>query len=117
MESKIVIFESGIEDGIMSNNAKFYDKNLSQEEINKIFLRNRIIFGKKYGIDGQKIYRATQKNDNNNLDYEDGKYIVIDVNQDLKDTWYEILEADILLLPKNSKKIALAIKWQTAQLS
>lgn len=108
MESKIVIFESGIEDGIMSNNAKFYDKSLSQEEINKIFLRNRITFGKKYGIDGQKIYRATQKNDDNNLDYGDGKYIVIDINQDLKDAWYEVLEADILLLQKNSKKIALA---------
>lgn len=108
MESKIVIFESGVEDGIMSNNPKFYDKSLSQEEINKIFLENRLTFGKKYDIDGRKIYKATQKNDNSKLDYKDGKYIVLDINKNSLDAWYEKLEADILILPQNDKKIALA---------
>lgn len=108
MESKIVIFESGVEDGIMSNNAKFYDKNTSQEKINQVFLEKRMNFGKKYNIDGRKIYRATQKSDINNLNYKDGKYLVLDTNQETKDAWYERLETDILILPQNNKKIALA---------
>ena len=37
MDSKIKIFETGIKDGIMSRNKKFYNKNLTQPEINKIF--------------------------------------------------------------------------------
>lgn len=108
MESKILIFESTIKDGIMSNNPKFYDSDLSQSEIDKIFLEKRIAFGKKYHIDGRKIYRATQKNEQNHLDYDDGKYIVLDVNNTLKDYWYEKLEADILILPLNNNKISLA---------
>ncbi len=108
MESKIVIFESGVKDGIMSNNAKFYDRSLPQAEIDKIFLENRVLFGKKYDIDGRKIYRATQKNENNQLDYKDGKYIVLDINKDTKDAWYEVLEADVLILEQNDKKVSLA---------
>lgn len=108
MRSNITIFESGVEDGIMSNHPKFYDGSLSEEKIDKIFLENRITFGKKYNIDGKKIYRATQKNENNQLDYKDGKYLVIDINKEVKDAWYENLEADILILPKNNKKLSLA---------
>ena len=36
MKSQIEIFETGIKDGIMSKNKKFYKENLTQEEINKI---------------------------------------------------------------------------------
>ena len=33
MKSQIKIFETGILDGVMSRNKKFYDENLTQEEI------------------------------------------------------------------------------------
>lgn len=108
MKSKIIIFESGISDGIMSNNKKFYPENLSQDEINKIFLETRIKFGKKYRIDGKKIFRATQKNSINKLEYPDGQYLVLDPNTITEDAWYESLIADIIILPYNTKKIVLA---------
>ena len=47
LRTQIKIFETGIEDGIMSRNKKFYKENLSQEEINKIFLNTRISVAKK----------------------------------------------------------------------
>ncbi len=108
MESKIIIFESGISDGIMSNNKKFYPDNMSQEEINEKFLKTRIEFGKKNNIDGKKIYRATQKNTINNLEYPDGQYVVLNPNKITEDAWYEQLEADIIILPNNDKRIVLA---------
>lgn len=108
MESKIVIFESGVEDGIMSNNKKFYPENFSQQNIDEEFLENRIKFGKKQQIDGTKIYRATQKNSFNNLEYPDGKYLVLDLNMNSVDAWYEKLIADIIIMPYNNKKIVLA---------
>lgn len=108
MESKIIIFESGVSDGIMSNNKKFYKENLSQDTIDKVFLKNRINFGKKHQIDGKKIFRATQKNNINKLEYPDGQYLILDPNTITEDAWYEKLVADIIILPYNTKKIALA---------
>lgn len=109
MESKIKIFESKIEDGLMSNNKKFYPKEMSQEEIDSVCLQNRIEFAKKHNIDGKKIYRATQKNTINKLEYQDGKYLVVDSeNITSEDAWYYKLVADILILPYNNKKIGLA---------
>jgi len=109
MERKIEIFESKIQDGIMSNDKIFYPNNLNQKQIDTIFLEKRIEFGKKLGIDGKKIYRATQKNNINKLEYPDGKYYVINPEKDTaEDYWYLKLEADILILPYNAKKIAVA---------
>lgn len=108
MESKIIIFESGVSDGIMSNNKKFYNNDMSQEEIDKVFLEKRIEFGKKNNINGTKIYRATQKNSINKLEYPDGQYLVLDSNNITEDAWYESLIADIIIMPYNTKKIALA---------
>ena len=42
MESKITIFESDIEDGVMSRNKKFYKEDITLDEINKVFLNIRI---------------------------------------------------------------------------
>ena len=45
MESKIVIFETGIKDGIMSKNPKFYEDNISEEERIEIFHQRRLNLG------------------------------------------------------------------------
>ena len=73
MKSQIKIFETGLLDGVMSRNKKFYDENLTQEEINRIFKTTRISIGKRYGFNGLKIIQALQKNENNNLSYPDGE--------------------------------------------
>ena len=53
MKSQIKIFETGIEDGIMSRNKKFYDEGLSQNEINTYFYKTRQKIGEKYGFKGE----------------------------------------------------------------
>ena len=108
MKSQIMIFETGIEEGIMSRNKKFYSDNLSQEQINKLFLDTRIKIGKKYGFDGYKIFQALQKTDTNNITYQDGKYIVLnEKNMKCKDYWYEQLPADILIITNQYKNIVV----------
>ena len=62
MKSQIEIFETGIKDGIMSKNKKFYKENLTQEEINKIFLETRLKFAKKYN---SKLIEASMKDHRN----------------------------------------------------
>lgn len=107
MESKIKIFESGISDGIMSRNQKFYLEK-SQEEIEKAFLETRLKLGKKYGFDGKKIVQALQKNDNNNVSYPDGTYVVLnDKYFQKEDYWYEQIPTDILLLKEEYKNIVV----------
>lgn len=108
MKSNIVIFESGICDGIMSRNKKFYDENLSQDEINRRFLETRINLGKKYHFDGKKIFQSQQKSEQKPLNYPDGAYIVLDEKHMQKeDFWYEKLAADILILSKQYPHVVL----------
>ncbi len=108
METKIKIFETGIKNGIMSRNKKFYPENITIEEINKIFLETRLNIGKEYGFDGKKMFQALQKTENNNIEYEDGKYHVInkdDVNND--DLWFVEIPADILIISKEFPNIVV----------
>ena len=108
MESKITIFESGIEEGIMSRNKKFYPEGTSIDEINKIFLQVRENLGKKHGFDGKKIFQALQKTDTNDVEYEDGTYHIInddDINNE--DLWYVDLPADILIISEKYKNIVV----------
>lgn len=108
MKSKIKIFESGIIDGVMSRNKKFYSEEMTQEEITKKFLETRIKLGKKYGFNGKKIFQAFQKSKNNNIEYKDGTYHIIkeeDINN--KDLWYVELPADILIISENFKNIVV----------
>lgn len=106
MDSQIKIFETGIEDGIMSRNKRFYNQNLTQEKINEIFLKTRQKIAKKYGINGLHMFQALQKSPNNNLNYKDGKYLVItEKNMEKKDYWYEELPADILIISNKYKNI------------
>lgn len=106
MKSQIEIFETGIKDGIMSKNKKFYKENLTQEEINKIFLETRLKFAKKYNLNGLHIFQALQKTPLNKLNYPDGKYIVIsEENMAKEDYWSEELPADILIISNKYKNI------------
>lgn len=108
MKSQIKIFETGKKEGIMSRNKKFYSDELSQEEINKIFLETRIRAGKIHNFDGKKMFQALQKTENNNIEYPDGKYIVLsDKNMTKEDYWYEELPADILIISNEYPNIVV----------
>ncbi len=108
MESKIKIFESGISEGIMSKNKKFYKEEITEEEINKLFLEVRMNLGKKYGFDGKKMFQALQKTDKNNQDYPDGKYHIIDDNDiEAEDLWEVKIPADILIISEKYKHIVV----------
>lgn len=90
----------------MSKNKKFYKENLTQEEINKIFLETRLKFAKKYNLNGLHIFQALQKTPLNKLNYPDGKYIVIsEENMTKDDYWSEELPADILIISNKYKNI------------
>lgn len=108
LPSKIEIFESNIKDGIMSDNPKFYDKDYSTEEIRKQFLETRLNFGHKKHLDGKKIYRPIQKSNFNNLDYPNGKYLILNkLSLTEEDGWYEKTEGDILILQENTEKLVV----------
>ena len=108
MESKIKIFETGKQDGIMSRNPKFYPKKYTETQIKATFLRTRIKAGEKYGFDGKKMFQAQQKNNLNNLNYPDGQYHLI-TNDDIQkdDLWYVSIPADILLIEEKYKNIVV----------
>ena len=109
MSKELYIFEANKLDGIMSRNKKFYPQELSQEEINQLFLETRINLGKKHNFDGTKLVQAHQKSESNNLTYPDGTYINLDkIALTEKDYWYEDLPADILLISKQTKNIVVA---------
>lgn len=108
MKSRIKIFESGIDDRIMSRNPKFYKHGIKQEEIDQIFLQTRLALGKKYDFDGKKIFQANQKNEVNKVNYPDGKYIVLgEENMQKDDYWYENLPADILIISSKYPNIVV----------
>lgn len=108
MQTKIKIFESGISDGIMSRNKTFYPTQISQVDINEMFLKTRIELGKKHGFDGKKIFQASQKNEINKLEYPNGKYTVLTAEHMQKeDFWYENLPTDILILEEKYKNIVV----------
>ena len=108
MESKIIIFESGKDIGIMSAAPKFYEENIPEEERKELFHQNRIKLGNKYNFDGNKIFHANQKSVTNKLNYPDGHYILLnDKFMDKEDYYIENLEADILILPSKYKGVGI----------
>lgn len=108
MKSEIKIFESNLQDGIMCRNKKFYSDKLTQEEIDEIFKETRISLGKKYKFNGLKIIQPVQKTENNNVEYPDGKYVIINDNHLKKDDlWYERIETDIIIIEKKYKNIVI----------
>lgn len=108
METKIQIFETGKQDGIMSRNKKFYPYNYTEEQIREKFLQTRIEIGKKYGFDGKKIFQAYQKNDVNKLNYPDGTYhLITDEDIASDDLWYVEIPADILVIEEKYKNVVV----------
>ena len=108
MKSQIKIFETGITEGIMSRNKKFYPENLTQKEINAIFLETRINAGKINNFDGKKVFQAKQKTETNDVEYPDGEYIVLNEEYMKKeDFWYEDLPADILIISNKYPNIVV----------
>lgn len=108
MSLNLNIFEANKQDGIMSRNKKFFSENISQEEINKIFLKTRQKLGEKYGFDGKRVVQAKQKNEQNKIIYPNGKYINLDkIIFTKEDYWYEELPADILVFTKNCQNIVV----------
>lgn len=108
MKSQIKIFETGITEGIMSRNKKFYSDTLTQEEINAIFLKTRIKAGKINNFDGKKVFQAKQKTETNGVEYRDGTYIVLNEEHMKKeDFWYEDLPADILIISNKYPNIVV----------
>lgn len=110
MESKITIFEAKREDGIFSISKKFYPKGTLKKDRVESFHQDRLRLGKKLGIDGNHIFRAYQKGEYTpDVDYEDGKYIIInEKHMRKKDNFREVLPADILIISEKYKEIAIA---------
>lgn len=108
MQTKIKIFESGIADGIMSTNKKFYSEITTEEQIKELFLETRKKLGKKHNFDGKKIIQALQKTETNNIDYPNGTYhIVTEKDLEFEDLWDLKTPADILLITSDYKNIVI----------
>ena len=108
MNTKIQIFEANKEDGVLCKNKKFYNKDLSEEEIKNIFKETRHKLGQKNGFKGEKMFQANQKSPDKNDLYPDGKYIVInEAHMKKDDYWYEDIKADILILEEKYKGIVV----------
>lgn len=106
MKSQIKIFEQGKGLGVFSANEKFYPEGTSKEERDRLFAETRIRLGEKLNLDGRKIFQAHQKTATNNVEYEDGKYIVITKEHMTKlDYWNELLYCDILIISKDFPNI------------
>ena len=107
MKSKIRIFETNKKDGKMSKNPKFYQKDITENERLEKFYQDRINLGKKLGIDGNHIFHIRQKG-LSNIDYEDGKYVLINDNHMKKQDYYqEDIQGDILIISEKYKEVAI----------
>ena len=106
-ESKIFIFETGIKDGVFSENKKFYPPYFTKNDIRKQFLQTKKKISEKYNFNDKKIFQAYQKTENNKLDYENGKYIVITDDLIKEDCWYNLIPTDIFILSKKVKDVVL----------
>ena len=106
-ESKIFIFETGIKDGVFSENKKFYPSYFTKNDIRKQFLQTKKKISEKYNFNDKKIFQAYQKTENNKLDYENGKYIVITDDLIKEDCWYNLIPTDIFILSKKVKDVVL----------
>lgn len=105
-----VIFESTITDGPMSGQKKFYDEEMTIDEIRNDLLKRRINLGKKHNFNGKKIIIPKQKNKNCNSQYIDGKYELITnkLVEEKDDLWNLTIPCDILVMNKHTKGIVIA---------
>lgn len=110
-KSKIIIFESGKEEGIFSLNRKFYPSYFTDNDIRKQFNEVKEKAGRRFSFDDKKIIQINQKTENNNIVYEDGKYHII-TEEDLKeqDYWDSPIECDIMVITEKYKGIVVGHK-------
>lgn len=108
MKSQIVIFEGNQKDGIFSSSRKFYRKDITDKEIYEEIKQSRINLGNKYNFSGLKMFQVTQKMEDNDS-YPDNKAVIItEDHMKNQDYFTEKIEADILIISNQYKKIALA---------
>ena len=108
LNSKITIFECGINEGVFSQHKKFYAPNSTKSEIRRQFDVVKKRCGEHFGFDDKKVFQAKQKNDQNKIEYPNGKYIVLeDKHMHKDDFWDEELPADILILKEQYKGIVV----------
>ena len=108
MESKIKIFECGKSEGIFSRNKKFYPDYLTKNEINEQFIEVKKRAGERFNFNYKKIFQATQKLDNGEIDYPNGKYVVLnDSHMQKDDYWEERIETDILIIGEKYKGVVV----------
>ena len=107
MKSSIVIFEGTMKDGLFSRNRIFYDKSISDEEIEERVKECRIRLGNKYGFSGLQMFEPHQKKTGEDI-HPDNKAVIIDETYMTKDDYYqEDIPADILIITSKFKKVAL----------
>lgn len=107
----IKIFNSTRLDGPMSGNKKFYNENMTIEEIKKDLLERRKKLGEKIGFDGTKILVPYQ----NPSKYEEGHYEditdsisdVINKTSDY-DLWNFDIPCDVMLMRSQLRGVVLA---------
>lgn len=108
METRIKIFETNKQDGVLCKNKKFYDEHLSEDDIKQIFKETRHKLGEKNGFKGEKMFQANQKSPDKSDLYENGKYVVLDDTfMQKEDFWYEDIKTDILILEDKYKGIVV----------
>ena len=108
MKSQIFIFESGISEGIASMNPKFYPPETPESERWEQFKKVKDNIGKRFNFEGNKIFQTYQKNEINNIEYEDGTYhMICDEDLNVDDYWKTTIEADILLISNKYKNVVV----------
>lgn len=108
LESKITIFETGIEDGIFSESEKFYPSNFTKDDIRIQFLEVKEHIANKYNFNKNNIFSPYQKTSTNGLDYPDGKYVVLnETHMQGEDFIFNKIPCDILILEQKYRGIVL----------
>jgi len=107
MESKIVIFEGNMKDGLFTRSKRFYPEDYTEEDIYETYKEARIRLGEKYGFSGLKMFHPKQKMEDNDV-YPDDKAVILDEKYMQKDDYFkEEIETDILILQSKYKNVAV----------
>ena len=107
MESKIVIFEGNMQDGLFTRSKRFYPENYTEEDIYETYKKARIRLGEKYGFSGLKMFHPRQKMEDNDR-YPDDKAVILDEKYMQKEDYFtENIETDILIISKDYPRVAV----------
>ena len=107
MESKIVIFEGNMKDGLFTRSKRFYPEKFTEKDIYEAYKKERIKLGKKYGFSGLKMFHPRQKMEDNDT-YPDNKVVILDDNYMKKaDFFEEIIPTDILIITNKYPRVAV----------